>query len=81
MLRGASAFTLAVLAVGVAGAQTPTESYNSLFGDEARRVAATRDAKDDARFAVKLLEGARSVSAEPQFQTLQGVLRAISGRA
>jgi hypothetical protein len=63
-----SLFCLAA-AVG-SGAEDPTETYKTLFGDEAKRVAASRDPKVQPEFARKLLDAAKAVAADAPFQAL-----------
>ncbi|MCX5655190.1 MAG: hypothetical protein NTY65_11135 [Planctomycetota bacterium] len=41
------------------------QAFNSLYGEEVKRVLATPDTADDAALAGKLLEAARSVAAQP----------------
>jgi hypothetical protein len=44
--------------------------FDSVFGAEARKVAASADAKDDAAFAAKLLESAAALKDTPKFQVV-----------
>jgi hypothetical protein len=41
------------------------QAFDSLYGEEVKRVLATPDTADDAALAGKLLEAARSVAAQP----------------
>ena len=60
------------LLVGGAFAQTrdPQALYEDLFGQEARQVAASRDLKDDAEFAAKLLSASEKVTGETAFKAI-----------
>ena len=46
-------------------AEKAGHAFQSLYGDELKRVAATRDVADDLALAAKLLEAARAADAQP----------------
>jgi hypothetical protein len=46
-------------------ARKAAEVFQSLYGDELKRVAATRDVADDLALAAKLLEAARAAESQP----------------
>ena len=46
-------------------ANKAAQAMQSLYGDELKRVAATRDVGDDLVLAAKLLEAARAADAQP----------------
>ncbi len=48
-----------------AEAEKAAQVFQSLYGDELNRVAATRDVADDLLLAAKLLDAARAVEAQP----------------
>ena len=62
----AAACVVAVLA-GAALAD-PQSDYESLFGQEAKKVAATRSTADDAAFAKKVLDAAKAMTDAPKTQ-------------
>ena len=45
----------------------PKDQFEQLYGDEARKVQATADTKDDAAMAEKLLTGAKALKDDPAF--------------
>ena len=53
-------------------AEKAAQAFQSLFGDELKRVAATRDVVDDLALAAKLLEAARAAEAQPALLTVLG---------
>jgi hypothetical protein len=63
---------LCIIVPGVcsAAADDPQETYDALFGKEARKVALSAGTKDDAAFAAKLLAAARTVPDAPKLQEL-----------
>jgi len=58
------------LAPGPLLAETPEQIFESLFGKEAGRVAASADRKDDAAFAAKLLALVDTIQGQPDFKAL-----------
>ena len=46
-------------------AEKAAQAFQSLYGEELKRVAATRDVSDDLALAAKLLEAARAADAQP----------------
>lgn len=58
----------AALAATTAPTEDPARTYESLFGQESRRVKATAVLQDDVEFAKKLLQAARNVTADRAFQ-------------
>ncbi len=62
----AATFVLALLA-GIVLADAKSD-YEMLFGDEARKVLATKSTADDAAFAKKLLDAAKAITDAPKTQ-------------
>ena len=58
------------LCMSVPAAAGPEEDFEGLFGDEARKVQASADKKDDATFAARLLKAADALADSPQSQVL-----------
>ena len=58
------AFVLAAPALA-APADEALQAFNSLYGEEMKRVLATPDTADDVQLAAKLLEAAKSVTGQP----------------
>ncbi|MDK1031976.1 MAG: hypothetical protein QGD94_08230 [Planctomycetia bacterium] len=65
-------FLVAMLATAVLGdgGEEVEEIFESLYGDEARKVAATRTSKDDVEFSAKLLDAAAAVKDQPLLMSL-----------
>jgi len=61
--------SVAVLTGELVFADTASD-YETLFGDEAKKVAATRTKTDDAAFAAKLIKSAEKLSDSPAMQIL-----------
>lgn len=53
-----------------APADEAAEAFNSLYGEEVKRVLATRDTSDDTLLAAKLFEAAKTVSQQPELMAL-----------
>ncbi|MCX5675742.1 MAG: hypothetical protein NTX87_12110 [Planctomycetota bacterium] len=53
-----------------APADEAVEAFNSLYGEEVKRVLATRDTSDDTLLAAKLFEAAKTVSQQPELMSL-----------
>ncbi|MCX5656219.1 MAG: hypothetical protein NTY65_16400, partial [Planctomycetota bacterium] len=56
---------LLLLTVESLAAEDPEKAFESAFGQEARQVSATPFTKDDAAFAVKLLQTAKMIKEDP----------------
>ena len=70
-LRLAVALTMSVLALAVGNVLADAASdYDTLFGAEAKKVAATSYKTDDVRFAAKLLKAAQDMPDSPGLQVL-----------
>lgn len=65
---GAAAVVLLCLTTGLPG--DAKSDFESIFGEKARRVAASGGTKDDVAFAAELLEAGRAVEDSPEFQVL-----------
>lgn len=64
------AMTAVVLAAGPSSAQEPQAMYESTFGQEAKKVSASYDKRDDAALASKLLAAAKDAPDSPEYQVL-----------
>ena len=53
-----------------APADEAVEAFNSLYGEEVKRVLASRDPSDDTLLAAKLFEAAKTVSQQPELMAL-----------
>ena len=53
-----------------APADEAVEAFNSLYGEEVKRVLASRDTSDDTLLAAKLFEAAKTVSQQPELMAL-----------
>jgi hypothetical protein len=68
-LAAVLAISVAVLTGGVVLADTASD-YETFFGAEAKKVAASRTKIDDAAFAAKLIKSAKKLSDSPALQVL-----------
>jgi len=75
-MRQNSVFPLAIVVLGIAlvpgpiWAETAEQVFGELFGDEARRIAATSDTRDDAAFGARLLASVDSFTGQEDLKAL-----------